>query len=213
MTWKRRGDGPTRFVYALPGKRLEWSADDAGERMSHLSTSVHVEAPPWVVFDVIADPARSPEWQSLVVEMGESTGRPGGVGSSFVGFYRVAGRKLAGRFVVTAAERPGLFQVNGTTTGGWARWTTLIEPDATGSTLTVKLEYELPGEIVGSLFGMLTGNRIEREFRRTYDNLRSLVEASVAAAAAAGGGGDEPGGLLRPALDVGGAPGRPLAEP
>ena len=137
--------------------------------MSHLSTTLRIEIPPTDVFDLIADPVRSPEWQTLVVGMGEIAGRPGGIGSSFVGFYRVAGRKLAGRFVVTAAERPKVFQVNGTTAGGWARWTTMIEPvgGGTASALSVKLEYEPPGEIVGSLFGLLTGNHVEREFRRT----------------------------------------------
>jgi uncharacterized protein YndB with AHSA1/START domain len=162
--------------------------------MSHLSASLHVDAPPTAVFELVADPARSPEWQTLLVDMGEISGRPGGVGSSFVGYYRVAGRKLTVRFVVTAAERPTLFQINGTTTGGWARWTTMLEPAGGGCTVSVKLEYELPGEIVGSLFGMLTGNRLEREFRRTHDNLRRLVEAgatetssgSVAASAGSG---------------------------
>ena len=144
--------------------------------MSHLSTTLRIAAPPAVVFDLIADPARSPDWQTLVAEMGDIAGRAGGIGSSFVGYYRVAGRKLAGRFVVTAAERPKLFQVNGTTAGGWARWTTMIEPSGPGCEITVTLEYELPGEIVGSLFGLLTGNRLEREFRRTYDNLKTLAE-------------------------------------
>jgi hypothetical protein len=165
--------------------RTPWpSVDDAnvrGNDMSHLSTTLRIEAPASAVFDLIADPARSPEWQSLVVEMGDITGRHGAIGSSFVGFYQVAGRKLAGRFIVTASERPTVFQVNGTTTGGWARWTTMIEPAGPACELQVKLEYELPGEIVGSLFGLLTGNRIEREFRRTYDNLRRLAETGTAA--------------------------------
>ena len=142
--------------------------------MSHLSTTLRIEAPAAVVSDLIADPARSPEWQTLLAEMGEISGRPGGIGSSFVGFYRVAGRKLTSRFVVTAAERPRILQVSGTTSGGWARWTTLIDSDGPACEIRVKLEYELPGEIVGSLFGMLTGNRIEREFRASYDRLRAL---------------------------------------
>ncbi len=168
--------------------------------MSHLSTSVHVAAPAADVFDFLANPARSAEWQTLLAEMGEISGRPGGVGSSFTGYYRVAGRRLAGRFVVTAAERPTLFQLNGTTTGGWTRWTTMIEPDETGCTLAVKLEYELPGEIVGSLFGMLTGNRLEREFRTTYDNLRQAVEAAAAGATASAAADDRSTvGGLRPA--------------
>jgi hypothetical protein len=149
--------------------------------MSHLSTTVRVEAPADVVYDIVADPSRGPEWQTLVAELGEVSGRPGGVGSSYVGYYKVAGRRLEGRFIVTAAERPTLHQAAGTTRGGWARWTTLIEPESGNEAsceVRVSLEYELPGEVVGSLFGLLTGNRLEAEFRRTYENLKRLAEAS-----------------------------------
>jgi hypothetical protein len=148
--------------------------------MSHLSTTLRIEASATDVFDLVADPARSPDWHTLLVAMGDIAGRPGGIGSSFAGYYRVAGRKLAGHFVVTAAERPTLFQVNGTTTGGWARWTTMIEPGEACCVVQVTLEYELPGEIVGSLLGLLTGRRIEREFRQTYDNLKRLAETGSA---------------------------------
>jgi ribosome-associated toxin RatA of RatAB toxin-antitoxin module len=152
--------------------------------MSHLSTTLRIEAPATAVWDLIADPARSPEWQTLLADMDEIAGRAGGIGSSFVGFYKVAGRKLASRFVVTAAERPAMLQVNGTTGGGWARWTTMIDDHGTACEIHVRLEYELPGEIVGSLFGLLTGNRIEREFRRTYVNLKALAESGTTASAA-----------------------------
>jgi Polyketide cyclase / dehydrase and lipid transport len=144
--------------------------------MSHLSTVLVVDAPAVTVFDIVADPARSPEWQTLLVDIGEIAGRPGGVGSSYLGHYRVAGRRLAGRFVVTAAERPRLHQLAGTTTGGWARWTTEIEPRGGACELRIVLEYELPGEIVGSLFEMLAGNRVEQEFRRTYARLKEVAE-------------------------------------
>ena len=147
-----------------------------GEPLSHLSTVLVVDAPAVIVFDIVADPTRSPEWQTLLAQMGEIAGRPGGVGSSYLGYYRVAGRRLASHFIVTAAERPTLHQVFGTTTGGWARWTTMIEPRGRQCELRVSLEYELPGEIVGSIFGMLTGKRIEQEFRRTYDRLKRLAE-------------------------------------
>jgi ribosome-associated toxin RatA of RatAB toxin-antitoxin module len=148
--------------------------------MSHLSTTLRIQAPAAAVFDLIADPARNPEWQTLLAEMGEIAGRPGGIGSSYVGYYKVAGRRLASRFVVTAAERPRILQISGTTSGGWARWTTMIAADGPACEIRVRLEYELPGEIIGSLFGLLTGNRIEREFRETYDNLKRLVETGTA---------------------------------
>jgi len=147
--------------------------------MSHLSTTLLVDAPAEVVYDLLADPARAPEWQSLLTELGSVSGRPGGIGSSYIGFYRVAGRKLPAQFVVTAAERPTLHQVNGTTTGGWNRWTHVIESEGDRCRVRISMEYELPGEIVGSLFGMLTGNRIEREFRRTYEGLKHLAETAA----------------------------------
>jgi len=146
--------------------------------MSHLSTTIQVDASPEVVFDILADPARGPEWQTLISDLDSISGRPGGVGASFVGFYRVAGRRLEGRFVVTASERPTLHQLAGTTRGGWARWTSLVEPVGRGCQVRVSLEYELPGEIIGGLFGLLTGNRLQAELDRTYDNLRTLAEAA-----------------------------------
>jgi hypothetical protein len=149
--------------------------------MSHLSTTVRVEAPAEVVYDIVADPARGSEWQTLIAELGDVAGRPGGVGSSYTGHYKLAGRKVEGRFVVTAADRPTLHQAQGTTRGGWARWTTLIEPldDGAASEVRVSIEYELPGEVVGSLFGMLTGSRLEAEFKRSYANLKRLAESAT----------------------------------
>jgi hypothetical protein len=157
--------------------------------MSHLSTTVRVDAPADVVYDIVADPSRGPEWQTLVSELGDVAGRPGGIGSSYVGYYKLAGRRVEGHFVVTAAERPTLHQAAGTTRGGWARWTTMIEPigDGAASDVRVSLEYELPGEVVGSLFGMLTGNRLEAEFKRTYLNLKRLAESAVVAREPVGG--------------------------
>jgi uncharacterized protein YndB with AHSA1/START domain len=150
--------------------------------MSHLSTTVHVDASPEIVFDIVADPTRGPEWHTLVNELVEVSGGSGGVGTSFVGHYRVAGQRLAGRFVVTAAERPTLLQLAGTTRGGWARWTTLIEPAEDGCDIRATMEYDLPGEILGGLFGIVTSGRLQNEFDRTYDNLRQLAERDAAAA-------------------------------
>lgn len=147
--------------------------------MSHLSTTIHVDASPEDVFDILSDPVRGPEWQTMLGELGDVSGRPGGIGSSFTGFYRVAGRRLESRFVVTASERPTLFQLAGTTRGGWTRWTTLLEPMGPGCEVRVSLEYELPGEIVGGLLGMLTGTRLQTELDRTYDNLRTLAETEA----------------------------------
>jgi hypothetical protein len=154
--------------------------------MSHLSTTLYVDASPEFVFDLIADPSRGPEWQKLLVELGEISGRPGGIGSSYTGYYHVAGRRIEGRFVITAAERPRIYQAAGTARGGWARWTTFIEPAGSGADIRVTLEYEFPGEIVGSLLGLLTGSRLQDAFSKTYAELKRVVEADAARVATAG---------------------------
>ena len=164
--------------------------------MSHLTTTVHVDASPEVVFDLVADPVRGPEWQTLVTEMGAISGRPGGIGSSYVGYYRLAGRRVEGRFVVTAAERPALLQVAGTTRGAWARWTTIVEPSGDGSLVRASLEYELPGEILGSVLGLLTGNRIDHELKRTYVNLKRVAEEDARAGPLIGAGGRTAAGRI-----------------
>lgn len=156
--------------------------------MSHVTATIHVDASPEVVFDLVADPARGPEWQTLVTEIGAVAGRPGGIGSSYVGYYRVAGRRVEGRFVMTAAERPTLLQVAGTTRGGWVRWTTIVEPAGEGSVVRASLEYELPGEILGSVLGLLTGTRLDQEVKRTYINLKRVAEEDARAGPLVGAG-------------------------
>jgi hypothetical protein len=148
--------------------------------VSHLSTTIRVEASPAIVFDLIADPTRAAEWQTMLAGMGEISGRPGGVGSSYTGYYRVAGRRIEGRFVVTASERPRIHQAAGTTRGGWARWTTMIDAADGGADLRISLEYELPGEVLGRMVRMLTGTRVQRAFHRTYANLKRVAEAEAA---------------------------------
>jgi hypothetical protein len=143
-----------------------------------------------VVYDIVADPSRGPEWQTLVSELGDVAGRPGGIGSSYVGYYKLAGRRVDGplrRHGRGAPDAPP---------GGWddsRRLGPLDDDDRAHwrrggiRPCGCPLEYELPGEVVGSLFGMLTGNRLEAEFKRTYLNLKRLAESAVVAREPVGG--------------------------
>jgi hypothetical protein len=71
----------------------------------------------------------------------------------------------------------------------------MIEPVDGGSEVRVDLEYELPGEMISSLFGKLTGYRLEQELNKTYDNLRKLAEAEARRAGPRSGAGRGAGGL------------------
>ena len=107
--------------------------------MSHLSTTVRVEASPEVVYDIVADPARGPEWQTLVAELGEIVGP---AGRRRVELHRLLpGRRPAPRGPVRRDRRgaPDVPPGAGTTRGGWARWTTMIEPLDGGAASEVRV--------------------------------------------------------------------------
>jgi uncharacterized protein YndB with AHSA1/START domain len=152
--------------------------------MRQLTARFELDAEPEQVYDVIADPRRHTEWQAAVRDVVAVSGRGGGVGSSYSAIYRVAGRPLEARFVVTAADRPRFHQVTGSSTAGRATWTTAIEaaPGRGRTTVEVVLGYEPAGNLVGGMFALVTGRRIARDFRRTYANLLAIVEREARAA-------------------------------
>jgi hypothetical protein len=160
--------------------------------MGHIETRFTVAAPPDRVFDLVVDTSRYREWQTMTDALLARSGPADAVGASFAARYRVLGRNLHGRFVVTSAIRPYLHELTGTTRGGWARWSTHIDPEAdpTGvagprSLVRVELEYRLPGDLFGGFLGLLAHPVLSRELDRTYQKLRELAEAAEAAEAAA----------------------------
>lgn len=152
--------------------------------MRQLTARFEVHAEAERIYDLIVDPERHTEWQTAVRDVVAISGRNSGVGSSYSALYRVAGRSVEARFVVTAADRPRYHQVTGSATAGRATWTTSIDGGLVAgmSVVTVVLDYELAGNLLGGILAMFTGPRIAREFHRTYANLRALVqyEARVA---------------------------------
>ena len=162
--------------------------------MGHIETRFRVAAPPDRVFDLVVDTVRYPVWQTMLQELLGRSGPADAVGASFAGRYRVLGRNLHARFVVTSAIRPYLHELTGTTRGGWARWSThvMAEPDdpvrlgAAGSLVRIELEYRLSGDLFGGFLALLTDPVLRREVERTYGQFRVLAEAAEAAEAAAG---------------------------
>jgi uncharacterized protein YndB with AHSA1/START domain len=160
--------------------------------MGHIETRFTVAAPPARVFDLVVDPERFPEWQTMTLVLLSRNGPADAIGASFTARYRVLGRDLHGRFVVTAVIRPYLYELTGTTRGGWARWSTHIEPDPASSgavrarsLVRVELEYRLPGDLLGGFLGLLAHPVLTREVDRTYERLRDLAEAAEATEAGA----------------------------
>jgi hypothetical protein len=144
--------------------------------MSQLSVRFRVAAPPEAAWDLIADPGHYDAWQSFVGEVVEADGRPGAVGSSFTAIQLVSGRPVENRFVVSESVRPRIFETISTTAGGWTRLRTEIDPDEGGSTISASITYELAGTVLGTVLRRVSGNTVEREFRRSYGRLAELLE-------------------------------------
>jgi uncharacterized protein YndB with AHSA1/START domain len=148
--------------------------------MGHISRTIHIEAPPEQVFDVVTSPTRFREWQVPAAEVKDITGTPGTIGYGWTAASTFAGRTMEGRMSVTAVERPRTFELN--STGSMASTVRgRFEPAAGGTDVTIENEYEMPlgffGDVANRLF-------IERSFAESWDKslakLKALIEAEAA---------------------------------
>jgi uncharacterized protein YndB with AHSA1/START domain len=145
--------------------------------MGHISRTVHIEATPEQVFDLITNPERFREWQVPAAEVKDITGTPGTVGLGWTTGSTFAGRKMENHMSVTAVERPRSFEVKGT--GSMAA--TLrgrFEPAAGGTDVTIENEYEMPLGFIGDAANKLF---FEKSFAESWDESLAKFKAIVEA--------------------------------
>jgi carbon monoxide dehydrogenase subunit G len=147
--------------------------------MGHISRTIHVEATPEQVFDVVSNPARFREWQVPAAEVKEITGTPGTVGYGWTTASAFAGRKMEGHMSVTAVERPRSFELKGTGTFA-ATVRGRFEPAAGGTDVTIENEYEMPLGFIGDAANKLF---FEKSYADSWDKslakFKALVEAEA----------------------------------
>ncbi len=149
--------------------------------MGHISRTIHIEATPEQVFDLVTNPERLREWQVPAAEVKDITGAPGTVGLGWTTASTFAGRKMENHMSVTAVERPRSFEVKGTGSGtGTMRGR--FEPAAGGTDVTIESEYEMPLGFIGDAANKLF---FEKSFAESWDKslakLKALVEAEAPA--------------------------------
>ena len=149
--------------------------------MGHISRTIHVEATPEQVFDLLTKPERLREWQVPAAEVKDITGTPGTVGLGWTTATTFAGRKMENHMSVTAVERPRSFEVKGTGSGT-ATMRGRLEPAAGGTDLTIESEYEMPLGFIGDAANKLF---FEKSFAESWDKslakLKALAEAEAPA--------------------------------
>ena len=117
------------------------------QALDHDEVSLHIEAPPEAVYDLVADVTRTPELSPEVIRcrwIGGATGPA--VGARFKARNKVQrGPGWNNKPVVTAAERGGEFAFTRTELGGGTMlWRYRFEPDGSGTRVTESYEVLRP---------------------------------------------------------------------
>ena len=147
--------------------------------MTKLEREIEIDAPPDVVYDVVADPDCLGEWVTIQEELEEAPEGDLEPGSRLRQRMKIAGQRFRLSWTVVEAERPTRIVWNGRgPMGTSAKAIYELRRDGDGRTTFSYLnEYALPGGVAGRLAGRAISAASGREADRTLRRLKKLVEA------------------------------------
>lgn len=146
--------------------------------MSHVTHSVHIEAPPEVVWNIGRDPDRMPEWNTTAVAVKDVSGPLDQQGATFTVRSKIAGRPIDVTWTIQEVEAPRYFVATASTPmGGSARQRVDYTAEAGGTRVTIDMEYDIASGILGQVISKLFAERaVERDVHHSADNLKAIVE-------------------------------------
>jgi hypothetical protein len=155
----------------VPGTRHH----DRVDEYTH-AESIHVEADPRTVWDVVSDVTRTGEWSPICVGCEWDPGDGPWVGAHFTGHNVKPDREWQTRSEVVAAEPGRVFRwaVN----GGWVFWGFEMVPDGEGTRLTETWEFSPAGR---EGFRERYGQTADAEIAIRQADARAGIPATLAA--------------------------------
>ena len=147
--------------------------------MSQVRMTARFDAPIDRVFELGTEFKRFPEWNVSYNEVKEVTGPTDQVGTRIVAVMQVLGAFVQGTAEIVEVDRPRTLKLIGKgDTGGTMETMYHFTPTASGTELTIVIDYELPAGILGHLADKLfVENAIERAVKHSLENFKALVEA------------------------------------
>jgi uncharacterized protein YndB with AHSA1/START domain len=145
--------------------------------------SVHIDAAPEKVWDLVSDVTRIGEFSPETFEARWTRGSTGPeVGASFKGHVKRngVGPTYWSPCQVTACVPNEVFEFAvGTDQMTMNNWGYRLEPDATGTTVTeyFRIEPSLPMRLYWTVLGHLRGRTNERGMRTTLERMKAVLEA------------------------------------
>ena|SRR5919109_3506899 len=143
--------------------------------MAEIHKSVTIDAPVERVFELLDDPSAIPSYTPNVERVEDVRQSEQRVGDTFRVFYKVVGMTFEETFTVTEYTRPSRL-ASRFENGMKGTFLYQVVPQGEQSTLTVDVQYELPGGALGKAIDALLLERTnESTIEKQLDNLRQLA--------------------------------------
>ena len=145
--------------------------------MEKIRKFIFIEVPPAKVFGYLTEPTHLLEIWPSMVEVSNASITPEG-GQSFDWTYKMAGVKFHGHSETFEVKRDRLrYLKNKSGIPSTFRWT--FEPREGGTDLSLDVEYEIPGALLGRLAAPFLRRLNEREADTLVHNLKERMEAGA----------------------------------
>ncbi|MCB9449821.1 MAG: SRPBCC family protein [Anaerolineaceae bacterium] len=137
---------------------------------------IDIAAPLETVFGFIADtPERQPEWWGQFELQERVTPPPTHLGSVSRYVYNMLGVTINGEHEVVGINRPEYLHVR-TTSGIDSAFEFFFAPQDGGTRLTVRVDYKLPGSVIGQLLNrVVIEQKNESDLRDALDTLNNIL--------------------------------------
>lgn len=147
--------------------------------MPHVEESIEIGAPVDVVFDLIAhQPERMAEWWPPIELQERITPPPTAVGSISRYVYNMMNVTIRGEHEVRAMDENQYLRVE-TISGIDSAFDFHFAPTPAGTRLTIRVDYTLPGSIVGQLMNrVIIEERNLKDLQEGLRNLKAIAEGS-----------------------------------
>jgi len=145
--------------------------------MPHVEQSIDIHAPVEAVFHIIANqPERMAEWWPPIELQERVTPPPTNVGSVSRYVYNMMGVKIKGEHEVLEMA-PNQHLVVKTISGIDSQFDFHFTPSGSGTNLTIRVDYTLPGSVLGQLLNRLAiEKKNEQDLEEGLQNLKQIVE-------------------------------------
>jgi uncharacterized membrane protein len=149
--------------------------------MAEIHKSVTVDAPAEQVFELLDDPSAIPRYTPNVERVEDVRQTDQRVGDTFRVIYKAAGMTFEETFTITEHQRPTRL-ASSFANGMKGTFVYQVSPQGEQSTLTVDVQYELPGGPLGKAFDAILLERTnEKTIEKQLDNLRQTLQGSTSA--------------------------------